>query len=205
MASKLENRNLDKVLEINEFIKTIDGMAALIKLNALNALFLAIRSGEKLRGYIVVTDEFNKFSAELMGFVDLLLVKIHQIVYSISDIIKQNHRLELYERIIKNGETNSMDIIKQFIHEHETKITIIGNEMQTNLENIAKLLVRNEKIILRGDMLATQAKIEGAYSAASKDVFLDVAVNFQKHIEKIRESLQNLRKMMNIKNMRTGM
>ncbi|MDH4262173.1 MAG: hypothetical protein OEV78_03905 [Spirochaetia bacterium] len=188
--------DLNKVLEINEFIKSIDSLAFYIKLNALNALFLAIRSGEQLRGYIVVTDEFNRFSEELMKFVSMLLRIIHEIVFLVSEQLKQTHRLNLYMRIISEGDTESTKIIRKFVSEHELKITNLNEKIKTELESINSSLQRNEKIILRGDMLAMQAKIEGAYSKKSREVFMDVAENFQKHIGRIRESLQSLRRML---------
>jgi len=194
-----ENDNiidLTKVLEINEFIKSIDSKAFFIKLNALNALFLAIRSGEQLRGYIVVTDEFNRFSEELMKFSMLLLEKVHNIVFLVSDQLKQNHRLRLYEKVIQQGNMESMTHVRQFVNAHATKITKINDEVRTSLASITSSLKGNERLVLRGNVLAMQAKIEGAYSKSSREVFMEVAQNFQDHNNQIRNSLQNLIKML---------
>jgi methyl-accepting chemotaxis protein len=192
--------DLEKVLEINEFIKSIDSLAFYIKLNALNALFLAIRSGEQLRGYIVVTDEFNRFSEELMAFVNSLLGIIHDVVFLISEQMKQTHRLKLYERIMNEGNMESMLVIRQFINNHGLNIANLSEKIKMDYGTISSTLLRNEKLILKGNMLAMQAKIEGAYSKSSREVFMDVAENFQKHIGQIQESLKSLKKMVNKRN-----
>jgi len=196
MSLKQENIDLEKVLEINEYIKSIDSLAFFIKLNALNAFFLANRSGEQLRGYIVVTDEFNRFSGELMQFVENLLSIIHEVVFLVSDNIKQNHRLRLYERALKDTRPDSVGIINDFIKQHDLVVQKIRDEIAANMASLGLSLMRNEKMILKGDMLAMQAKIEGAYSRNSREVFMDVAENFQKHIGRIRQSLQGLKKML---------
>jgi len=188
------NERLIQVLKINEFMKSIESLILMIKLNSLNALLLANRSGEELKSYIVVTDEFNTFSGDLAKFMDTLLVKIRDIVYLISELLKYDHRLKLTEKTINSASAKTF--LTPIVERQNKKIESLHREIVSNMNDIVMLLNRNEKIMLRGDMLALQAKIEGAYSVVSRGVFMEVADNFQRHIGHGRESLQNLKHML---------
>ncbi|MDH4200867.1 MAG: hypothetical protein OEV66_10880 [Spirochaetia bacterium] len=191
------NRQIGKVLEANEFIKSVDTKAILIKINALNALFLAIRSEEHLRGYIVVTDEFNRFTDELSRFVDKLRDLIFKNVVIISTQLKLHNRNVLYTKAFQLSATgDSGNIIHDIVQKNEKMLAEHDREIEIFFSDLVHLLKGNERLVLRGDMLAMQAKIEGAYSIKSRDVFRDVAESFQKHIIDIRDSLQHLSKIL---------
>lgn len=204
-----ENNKLERILEANEYAKTIDLMAFYIKINALNALFLAIRSKEQLLGYIVVTEEFNRFTEEVTLFVEKLGSIIFKIVSDISNQLKIANRIRLLSKTknrmeISDDFTDSQERIYAVFQDNEKRISALNEEIESRLALINKLIHQNERLILRGDMLAMQAKIEGAYSQSSKDVFRSVAEQFQEHISKVRDSLQHLRKMLSIDLIKSG-
>lgn len=185
------------VLKSNEHAKNIAGHAFIIKLNALNALLLALRVDESMRGYIVVTDEFIRFSKEVIELAEKLRVKINRQVLDISrQLIYENKYRLMNKAIAKSAKALFLDSVTQFIDENAVRMRRFVSDMYNHGNEVIAILNQSEKFILRGDILAMQAKIEGAYSEKSQEVFRDVAESLNSSIQDIKKTINGMEYIM---------
>ncbi len=181
------------ILQSNELAKRIAGHAIIIKLNALNALLLALRLDENMQGYIVVTDEFIRFSKEIIDLAGGLRHKINIQVQDISTQLKFENKYRLFNRAItRSSRAVMLESVGTFMDVNMKRMNgFIGN-MYTYGSDVLTLLRRSEKFILRGDILAMQAKIEGAYAETSQEIFKDVASSLHDSIQDIKKAVSSM-------------
>lgn len=186
------------VLRANELAKKIADTAFLIKLNALNALLLAIRVDDEMRGYIVVTDEFIKFSSGLINFAESLRTQLFQQVSAISNHMKHENKARLLNAAIAtSSQSIFLDSVSEFIQDNLNQMNQFVESMTNSSLSVINELRQSERFVMRGDILAMQAKIEGAYAGTSREIFDDVADSLQRSINTIKTTLQQMEQELN--------
>ena len=197
MSSEEIQSEFSYVLRSNEMAKQIADTSFLIKLNALNALLLALRVEDEMKGYIVVTDEFIKFSKGMIDFAESLRIQIFQQVTAISNQMKHENKARLLNAAIaRSPQSMHLDSVTNFIQKNLNQMNMFVESMSANSHEVLSQLRQSEKFVLRGDILAMQAKIEGAYAGASREIFNNVAESLQGSINIIKTTIQQMEKVL---------
>ena len=86
-----QTSDLHRVVKANEDIKKVIRISSGVNLVALNAMLIAKRSGEKSRGFAVVSSELRVFSRKLEGAMTGLGALIFELVRDAAAMRKQHH------------------------------------------------------------------------------------------------------------------
>ena len=185
------------VLRSNELAKNIADTSFLIKLNAINALLLALRVDDEMKGYIVVTDEFIKFSKGMIDLADSLRDKIFKQVAAISNQMKNENKARLLNKAISTSSKSMfLESVSNFVENNLRQMRQFVMIMAENSESVLNELKQSEKFVMRGDILAMQAKIEGAYAGSSRDIFNSVAESLQESLNQIKRTISEMEKLL---------
>jgi len=80
MKNQNSGRDLQRMVRINEEIKSVVAVAFKINLMAMNAIFLAKRAGQTALGFGVLSNELRQFATNLQKQMDVLREMIDAIV-----------------------------------------------------------------------------------------------------------------------------
>ncbi|MDP2752765.1 MAG: chemotaxis protein [Rhodocyclaceae bacterium] len=90
MENQNSGRELQRMVRINEEIKSVVAVAFKINLMAMNAIFLAKRAGQTALGFGVLSNELRQFATNLQKQMDVLREMIDAIVTARSGDAFQN-------------------------------------------------------------------------------------------------------------------
>ncbi len=172
------------VLQTNEVTKLIDANAQEIRLNALNSLILASKSGNQAAGFAAVTQEFIRFSGQLTEHSEKLSGHLREMVRTLSERIKTETRGNLFIRAYDHVQEHS-SLLEEVTRTREQAQMQWYERTREQVEQLRKMLTETRGLLKRGNKLAVQAKVQAATSGEHRDDFARLS-------EQARESLQSV-------------
>lgn len=185
-------QDLERIVRINEEIKSIVAVAFKINIMALNAIFLAKRAGTTALGFGVLSNELRVFSQDLKQAMGGLSGVIHQAVTEVSILLQDQRVLNLLQRAEKQsgGHARVLEALARRegkMEVHRASLAVQRRQLKLVLENVAQL-------VELGGVLAKSAKIEAAYGQSFSQSLAQVSGEFDGVVEEIRQSLGTLHK-----------
>ena len=191
-APRSAGRDLVRIVQINEEIKSIVAVAFKINIMALNAIFLAKRAGSTALGFGVLSNELRVFSQDLKNAMGGLSGVIHKAVAEVSVLLQDQRMLRLLQAAEASSGGNvrvreALRARQEKMESHKASLAHQRRQLQLVLGNVAQL-------VELGGVLAKSAKIEAAYGQAFSSSLSQVSGEFDGVVEEIRLSLGHLNK-----------
>lgn len=183
--------DLRGIVQINEEIKMVVGVAFKINIMALNAIFLAKRAGTAALGFGVLSNELRVFSQDLRNTMQSLTGLIHACAHQVSKVLQDMRFTRLLleaQRLAPPGKV--AQALRQREAENDKHVAALSGlrqQLKRSLEDAFQL-------VELGGVLAKSAKIEAAYGQAFAGSLAQVSGEFDGIVEEIRTSLESLRK-----------
>ncbi|WP_066504700.1 methyl-accepting chemotaxis protein [Abyssisolibacter fermentans] len=117
----------EKTSEVNDFIKSIEGLSEQTSLLALNAAIEAARSGESGRGFAVVADEIKKLSGQTEEFT----LRIRELLQNISKSAKDMK--QSMNTVVEKIQNESINL-KQSVDSLDKTAYVVNNLNKTTKE-----------------------------------------------------------------------
>jgi len=184
--------DLYRVVKANEDIKKVIRISSGVNLVALNAMLIAKRSGEKSRGFAVVSSELRVFSRKLEGAMTGLGALIFELVRDAAAMRKQHHE----RRHLLNIHAQKHPVRELM----EPVLARMDERMRKTAEAIArdwgKLRLQLNRVLQlceTGGSLSRSAKIEAVYGGDMSATLKQVANQIEETVNEIFSTLKLLR------------
>lgn len=185
-------RDLERIVRINEEIKSIVAVAFKINIMALNAIFLAKRAGTTALGFGVLSNELRVFSQDLKQAMGGLSQLIHQAVTEVSILLQDQRVLNLMQRA--GQESGGHARVLEALGRRQEKMQAHWANLATQRRQLKMVLDNVAQLVELGGVLAKSAKIEAAYGQGFAQSLAQVSGEFDGVVEEIRQSLATLHK-----------
>lgn len=188
-------RELRRIVQINEAIKTVVRTAYRINLMAMNAIFLAKRAGQSALGFGVLSDELRRFAGEIEQQMIALGQATTGSVVTVTATLKDARTLRVLERARAQSDDAGRAIVDEVLHRrHGAAAADRLDRVAAFNRNLATMIESTAGLVEMGGVLARSAKIEAAYGGAFSQSLKQVSSDFEGTIDEIRASLGSLNK-----------
>lgn len=193
-------RELRRIVNTNEEIKSVVATAFKINLMAMNAIFLAKRAGQTALGFGVLSNELRRFAMDLQKQMTLLREMTYGSVATVTALVKQARLNRVLERARKESSGSGRSLIDEFMRNrhgiayarHREQIAVLNRRLSQMIADTAQL-------VELGSVLARSAKIEAAYGGPFSAALMQVSSDFERTIGEIQRSLERLTKQQDAK------
>lgn len=180
--------DLHLVVRANEEIKKVIRVSSGVNLVALNAMLIAKRSGEKSRGFAVVSAELRVFSRKLAGAMAELGALIFDLTRDAAALRKQHHEL----RHLRNVKVKQ-ELIKPVLARMDERMVNTGEKIERDWCKLRLELGRVLQLCETGGSLSRSAKIEAVYGGDMSTTLKQVANQIEGTVNEIFSILKLLR------------
>jgi replicative DNA helicase len=184
--------DLRRVVKANEDIKKVIRTSSGVNLVALNAMLIAKRSGERSRGFAVMSSELRLFSRKLEGTMGGLGTLIFGLVRDAAAMQKQQHEQQHLRAALAQGQ-QMRERVEQVLARKEEKMREIGKVMRQDWHNLQLQLNSVLQLCETGGFLSRSAKIEAVYGGEMSGTLKQVANKIEETVNEIISTLQLLR------------
>ncbi|MDP2783476.1 MAG: hypothetical protein Q8O38_02595 [Sulfurimicrobium sp.] len=184
--------DLNRVVKINEENKKVVQISSEVNQVALNAMLTAKRSGEKSRGFGVVSSELRVFSGKLEHFMIDLEAPIFELLKGVSQLLRQ---AQVQHHFVKamNGSDSAKRLLTPVLARKEAEMAIGGERVKRDWCRLAMLLKRALQLCETGGALSRSAKIEAVYGGDMTASLKQVSNQIERTVESILSILKALR------------
>ncbi|MBI4938040.1 MAG: hypothetical protein HY846_07465 [Nitrosomonadales bacterium] len=184
--------DLRRVVQANEVIKKVIRISSGVNLVALNAMLIAKRSGERSRGFAVVSSELRVFSRKLEGAMTGLGALIFELVRDAAAMRKQLHeRHHLFN--IPAREQQMREIMEPVLARMDERMHKTRGQIGRDWHKLRLQLNRVLQLCETGGSLARSAKIEAVYGGDMSATLKQVANQIEETVNEIFSTLKLLR------------
>ena len=184
--------DLRRVVNANEDIKKVLRISSEVNLVALNAMLVAKRSGEKSRGFAVVSTELRAFSPKLESAITGLGALISGLVRDAATMQKQNReRRHLLNSVAQGG--RARELVEPMLARKEDAMRATGREIRADWHKLQLQLGRALQLCETGGALSRSAKIEAVYGGDMSATLKQVAIQIEETVNDIFVTLKQLR------------
>lgn len=187
-----ETSDLRRVVEANEGFKKVIRISSRVNLVALNAMLIAKRSGEKSRGFVVVSSELRVFSRKLEGAMNCLRTLIFELIGDAAAMRKLGneqrhlHSIHTREQVMQERVAPALVRMDERILETSEAIAHDWRQLQFELDRVLQLCET-------GGSLSRSAKIEAVYGGDMSATLKQVANQIEETTNEIFSTLKLLR------------
>jgi hypothetical protein len=184
--------DLRRVVKASEAIKKVIRISSGVNLVALNAMLIAKRSGERSRGFAVMSSELRVFSRKLEVAMNELGTLIFELVQDAAAMQKQLHEYNHLRATLERG--HQMRIrVEPVLARKEEKMSGIGVVLRRDWKNFQLQLNCVLQLCETGGFLSRSAKIEAVYGGIMSATLKQVANKIEETVHEIISTLQLLR------------
>lgn len=180
--------DLHLVVRANEEIKKVIRVSSGVNLVALNAMLIAKRSGEKSRGFAVVSAELRVFSRKLAVAMAELGVLIFDLTRDAAAMRKQHHELRHLLNI-----NVKQELIEPVLARMDERMVNTGEKIERDWCKLRLELGRVLQLCETGGSLSRSAKIEAVYGGDMSTTLKQVANQIEGTVNEIFSILKLLR------------
>ena len=184
--------DLGRVVQANEDIKKVIRISSGVNLVALNAMLVAKRSGEKSRGFAVVSSELRVFSRKLEGAMTGLGALIFELVRDAAAMRKQHHERRHLLNIQARGQ-QMRKLMEPVLARMDERTHKTGEEIGRDWHQLRLQLNRVLQLCETGGSLSRSAKIEAVYGGDMSVTLKQVANQIEETVNEIFSTLKLLR------------
>jgi hypothetical protein len=184
--------DLRRVVKANEDIKKVIRISSEVNLVALNAMLVAKRSGEKSRGFAVVSSELRVFSRKLEGAMTGLGALIFELVRDAAAMRKQHHERRHLLNIQARGH-RMRELMEPVRARVDDRMRVTRGEMAQDWHKLQLQLNRVLQLCETGGSLSRSAKIEAVYGGDMSATLKQVANQIEETVNEIFSTLKQLR------------
>lgn len=183
---------LRRVVQANEDIKKVIRISSGVNLVALNAMLIAKRSGEKSRGFAVVSSELRVFSHKLEGAMTGLGALIFELVRDAAAMRKQHHERRHLLNIQARGQ-QMQELMGPVLARMDERMHKTAEEFGRDWQKLQLQLGRVLQLCEIGGSLSRSAKIEAVYGGDMSATLKQVANQIEETVNDIFSILKLLR------------
>lgn len=184
--------SLHRVIKANEDIKKVIRISSGVNLVALNAMLIAKRSGERSRGFAVVSSELRLFSRNLEGSMTGLGELIFGLVRDAAAMQRQCQGREHFLDVMsKNRQMRKL--VEPAVARVEARMACIEEDIDRDWHKLRLQLGRVLQLCESGRSLSRSAKIEAVYGGDMSVTLKQVANQIEETVEEIFSTLKLLR------------
>lgn len=195
LEGSASGRELRRIVQINEVIKTVVRTAYRINLMAMNAIFLAKRAGQSALGFGVLSNELRRFAGDLEQQMIALGQATNSSVVTVTAMVKDARTVKVLERARAQSDGAGRAIIDEILRRrHGAASADRLEEVSAFNRNLAVMIDSTAGLVEMGGVLARSAKIEAAYGGGFSQSLKQVSSDFEGTIDEIRTSLGSLNK-----------
>ncbi|MHB1099930.1 MAG: hypothetical protein ACYCZR_10285 [Burkholderiales bacterium] len=186
-----QGEQLRRTVRINEEIKQVIRISSGINLTAVNAMLVAKRSGERSRGYGVVSGELRSFSGRLEALMDETGMLISGMIGDMAWLLNQRRSREQMARATRMSERaaellgEAMEKKDRDVSKTRKKILDLGGRLDRQAGMALKLCQS-------GVALARSAKIEAVYGGEMAETLGQVSIEVEGRMAELFERLKFL-------------
>ena len=184
--------DLRRVVKANEDIKKVIRISSGVNLVALNAMLVAKRSGERSRGFAVVSSELRVFSHNLDGAMSGLGTLIFELVRDAAAMQKQRQEHGRLLAIMVQGK-RMRELVEPALARVDERICGTVQEIGRDWQKLRLQLNRVLQLCETGGSLARSAKIEAVYGGDMSAILKQVANRIEETVNEIFSTLKLLR------------
>jgi hypothetical protein len=184
--------SLHRVVKANEDIKKVIRISSGVNLVALNAMLIAKRSGERSRGFAVVSSELRLFSRNLEGSMTGLGELIFGLVRDAAAMQRQRQHHSHFVAIMSKNHQLSKVVVPA-IARVEARIGCIEEDIGRDWHKLRLQLGRILQLCESGRSLSRSAKIEAVYGGDMSATLKQVANQIEDTVDEIFSTLKMLR------------
>ena len=184
--------DLHRVVKANEDIKKVIRVSSGVNLVALNAMLIAKRSGERSRGFAVMSAELRVFSRKLAGAMAGLGALIFDLTRDTAAMRKQQHE----QRHLLNipVQKHSMrELMEPVLARMDERVRETGERIERDWCKLRLELSRVLQLCETGGSLSRSAKIEAVYGGDMSATLKQVANQIEETVNEIFSILKLLR------------
>ena len=187
--------DLHRVVRINEEIKKVVRISSEGNLVALNAMLTAKRSGEKSRGFGVVSSELRVFSGKLEHFMTDLEAPIFELLKGVAQRLKQA-RVQRHFALAMLGGDSAKRLLAPVVARKGAELAAGGEMVKRDWKRLSMLLNRALQLCEMGGALSRSAKIEAVYGGDMTASLKQVSNQIEQTVESILAIIKALRSEM---------
>lgn len=184
--------DLRRVVRANEDIKKVIRISSEVNLVALNAMLIAKRSGDRSRGFAVVSSELRVFSRKLESAMTGLGRLIFGLVRDAAVMQKQGRERRHWCKTLAHG-GEARGLVEQMLVRKEAVMRATGEVMREDWHKLQLQLNRALQLCETGGSLSRSAKIEAVYGGDMSVTLKQVANQIEETVNEIFVTLKLLR------------
>jgi hypothetical protein len=187
MEKEQASSGLQRVIALSEEVKAVAEVSRRLGLEAINAMLVARRAGDSVRGFGVVSTELRQFSAALESQMQILLVDIARLVHGVAGLAREDRmcrQLGLAGRAC--GDCASL---KPALARVEGAAAAAADASRQDWDRVQLGIRRSIRLCDTGRALARGARIEAVYGAAMAGELGQAGQAIERSIERIRDRL----------------
>lgn len=187
-----EADDLCRLVRVNEEIKKVIRISSEVNMVALNAMLVAKRSGERSRGFAVVSSELRVFSRKLEGAMTSLGGLVFGLVRDAAVMQKQNRERRHWLETMAQG-VAARDLVRSMLCRKEDSMRSTGQVIRHDWSRLQLQLGRALQLCETGGALSRSAKIEAVYGGETSATLKQVAERIEETVNQIFATLKRLR------------
>lgn len=187
-----QTSGLHRVVKANEDIKKVIRISSGVNLVAINAMLVAKRSGERSRGFAVVSSELRVFSHKLEGAMTGLGTLIFELVRDAAAMQKQQQERGHFLSIGAQGKL-MRELVQPALARVDERLHGTAQEIGKDWHKLRLQLNRVLQLCETGGSLSRSAKIEAVYGGDISGTLKQVANQIEETVNEIFTTLKLLR------------
>lgn len=187
-----QTSSLHRVVKVNEDIKKVIRISSGVNLVAINAMLIAKRSGERSRGFAVVSSELRIFSHNLDASMIGLGALIFDLVRDTASMQNQQQERQHFLSLVAQGKPTRNSVLPALARVEE-RIRRTGEKIDGDWLKLRNQLNRVLQLCESGGSLSRSAKIEAVYGGDMSSTLKQVANQIDETVNEIFSTLKLLR------------
>lgn len=186
--------DLCRMVRINEEIKKVMAITDEVNLTALNAKFMAHKSGGKAIGFGVVSSELRQFSKKLEHHMQVLEKLVYGMVSRAAYIGKQSRLQGCLARAMRQcPNERSRARLAAVLAPKQEELDKLGFVVQREYIGFRMEVARALKLGRMGGTIAQRAKVEAMYGADLARALTQVSCQVENAVDRTVGILKNIR------------